>query len=261
MRSRTAIEACGVDKSYGERFRPALQQVTFTVSEGEVLGIIGPNGAGKTTTLLIVSGLLRPSAGSVRVLGKQVRAGIGDPRIGLVSGSLGDFDFLTGGESVLLAGRLLGLSGAEAGRRADELLAAFDLQGAADKLITSYSSGMKQKVRICCALIGSPSVLLLDEPFEALDIAASAVLSEIVRRLAAAGAAVLLASHDLRLVEKLATHYAILQAGRLQETADMASLGAGEGVCADRPRLEQRFWEVTGAPVIPELAWLKPACV
>ena len=254
----SAIEIEGVDKSYGERFRPAVEKVSLRVERGEVLGLVGPNGAGKTTTVFMLAGLLKPSVGVLRVLGREVRAGLGDPRVGLVSGSLEDFDYLTGAESVLLGGRLLGLSGAEAGRRARALLAAFDLGGAENNLTTTYSSGMKQKVRICCALVGAPEVLLLDEPFEALDIAACAVLSGIVKKFAADGGAVLLCSHDLCMVEQLATHYAILQAGRLQETAPMQTLAAGAGGAAARPALEERFWAVAGSPKVPELDWLRP---
>jgi ABC-2 type transport system ATP-binding protein len=253
------IETNEVTKRYGGSLGPALDRLSISVGCGEVLGLVGPNGAGKTTTVLMLAGLLKPSSGVLRVLGREVRAGLGDPRVGLVSGSLEDFDYLTGAESILLGGRLLGLSGAEAGRRTDALLKAFDLEGAENNLTTTYSSGMKQKVRICCALVGEPQVLLLDEPFEALDIHACAVLSGIVEQFTAAGGATLLCSHDLRMVERLATHYAILQAGQLQEMAPMKSLAAGApGGAPARPALEQRFWEVTGAPPAPELDWLNP---
>ncbi|MGH9467101.1 MAG: ABC transporter ATP-binding protein [Terriglobales bacterium] len=261
MSATAVIELSAVCKSYGERFRPAVQQLSFRVEPGEILGFIGPNGAGKTTTILMIAGLLLPSAGTVRVLGRQVRPGLGDTRVGVVSSSLGEFDYLTGQELLLLSGRLLGLTGAEAGRRTDALIAAFDLGGSESGLLPTYSAGMKQKIRIACALIGSPKVLLLDEPFESLDVTACALVSALVQRFAQDGGAALLASHDLHRVERLATHYAILQAGQLQELAPMHSLAAGAAAhCAvASPALEQRFWSVTGVPEAPVLDWLHPS--
>lgn len=255
MAVSAAIELAGVDKSYfAGRF--AVQQLSFSVGEGSVLGLVGPNGAGKTTTILMLAGLLQPDAGTLVVLGREVRAGRGDPRVGLVCGTLEDFEYLTGAETLLLTGRLLGLTGKEARRRADALLAAFELEDAQNNLVPTYSSGMHQKLRIACALIGSPAVLLLDEPFEALDAAACEVLSGIVTNFARAGGAVLLASHDLARLERLATHYAILHSGRLQQLAPVSSLAAAAAGSA-RNALEERLWSVAGAPAAPDFDWLR----
>ncbi len=253
-----AIELREASKRYGDWGRFAVEALSFAVETGTVLGLVGPNGAGKTTTIFMLAGLLEPSAGTLRVLGREVRPGLGDPRVGLVSGSLEEFDYLTGTESVILVGRLLGLPGREAARRAEALLKLFDLGGAENGLLPTYSSGMKQKIRVACALVGTPEVLLLDEPFEALDITASAILAEIIRRFAAGGGTVLLASHDLRLVERVATHYAILKAGRLVETGSLSALASGTADGGGgHPALEQRFWELTGPPAVPELDWLR----
>jgi ABC-2 type transport system ATP-binding protein len=168
-----AIEAKGLVKVYRSRKSEvrALDGVDLDVREGTVLGLLGPNGAGKTTTVRILATLLRPDAGSARVAGVDV---LRDPQavrrqIG-VSGQYAAVDEnLTGRENLWMFGRLYGLPSADARRRADELLERFALADAADRVAKTYSGGMRRRLDLAGALIGSPRVLFLDEPTTGLD--------------------------------------------------------------------------------------------
>ena len=246
------VEASELGKQYGSK--AAVENLTLKVPCGSILGLIGPNGAGKTTTILLLAGLLRPSSGTVRVFGQPVRVGQGEKRIGIVCPKLEDLDYVTGRESIVLAARLHGLGKDVALNRTEALLSAFDLDTSADMLINSYSSGMRQKLRIARALIYTPDLLLLDEPYEALDPSAAYRLTSILKRFAGQGGTVVLSSHDLGMVERIADHYAILNSGKLVEHAAMGTIHGSEQ--PEASELERRMWDLVGTPPALDLAWL-----
>ncbi len=224
----------------------AVDGVSLTARAGEVVGLLGPNGAGKTTTIGMLTGLLRPTAGTVRVGGHDVaREQRAVKRlIGYVPDEPYLYDKLTGREFVTLMGRLYGVGG-DLTARVDELLGYFDLREAADDLTGGYSHGMKQKTALCGVLVHDPLVLFLDEPTVGLDPRSARLLKDTLRSLAATGRAVLLCTHILEIAQAICDRVAILDRGRviaqgsLDELRATAHAGSGES-------LEDIFLRLTG---------------
>ena len=210
-----AIEARGLIKVYGET--RALDGIDLTVRRGQVFGFLGPNGAGKTTTIRILATLTRPDGGSARVLGfdvvrerNAIRARVA------VTGQFASLDDdLTGYENLTVFGRLRGLSRAASKRRADELLAAFDLTGSAGRPVSGYSGGMSRRLDIAASLIVTPDLLFLDEPSTGMDPRSQSQVWELVREIAAAGATVLLTTQYLEEADQLADQIAVIDHGQI----------------------------------------------
>jgi ABC-2 type transport system ATP-binding protein len=202
----------------------ALDGLDLTVPEGSVLGLLGPNGAGKTTTVRILATLLRPDAGRATVAGldvvrqaQQVRSVIG------LSGQYAAVDEnLTGRENLTMVGRLYQLPAAEARRRADELLEQFSLAGAADRVVKTYSGGMRRRLDLAGALSGRPRVLFLDEPTTGLDPRSRLGLWDVIRERVREGTTILLTTQYLEEADALAHRIAVVDAGRIiaRGTAD-----------------------------------------
>jgi ABC-2 type transport system ATP-binding protein len=233
----------------------AVAGLDLDVPRGSFLGLVGPNGAGKTTTLSMATGLLRPDAGSVQVLGTDLWSdpAAGKARLGVLPDGVRLFDRLTGRELVRYAGLLRGMERAVVDARVADLLEALDLTGAADVLVVDYSAGMTKKVALACALVHAPPVLVLDEPFEAVDPVSGAGIRAILRGYVAAGGTVVLSSHVMELVETLCDHVAVVAAGRVLAAGPLEEVRAGG-------TLEQRFVELVGGGgrVDAEgLAWLR----
>jgi ABC-2 type transport system ATP-binding protein len=208
-----AIEAHGLVKTFGDT--RAVDGLDLTVAAGTVYGVLGPNGAGKTTTIRMLATLLRPDAGTARVLGHDVVADADAVR-GCVS-LTGQFasvdDELTGRENVVLLGRLLGLSRREAAGRASELLEGFGLTDAADRLVKEYSGGMRRRLDIASSIVVNPELLFLDEPTTGLDPRSRNQVWDIVRLLVAEGTTVLLTTQYLDEADELADRIAIIDHG------------------------------------------------
>jgi ABC-2 type transport system ATP-binding protein len=178
-----AIEARDLVKTYPKEIR-ALDGLSFTVAEGTVFGLLGPNGAGKSTTVKILTTLARADSGSAAVAGLDVHAQAAAVRraIGVVAQRSGADPTATGRENLLLSGRIQGLRGRDLARRADELLARFDLADAAGRMVRTYSGGMQRRLDVAMGLIHRPQVLFLDEPTAGLDPESrSAMWDEIAR--------------------------------------------------------------------------------
>ena len=210
-----AIEIEGLRKAFGDVV--ALDGLELTVEAGTVFGLLGPNGAGKTTLVRIVATLLQPDAGRVAVLGRDV---LGEPlavrrRIGL-AGQFAAVDAeLTGRENVEMVGRLYRLSGAEARRRAAEVLERFRLLDAADRRVATYSGGMRRRLDLAAGLIGRPPVVLLDEPTTGLDPRSRQELWSVVDELRREGTTVLLTTQYLDEADRLAQRIAVVDHGRV----------------------------------------------
>lgn len=192
----------------------AVDGLSFTVNPGEVLGLVGPNGAGKTTTMRCITGILQPSAGAVRVAGHDLGLDpVGAKRnLAFVPDEPQLFDYLTIAEHLKFYGRVYNVPDAEAHGAA--LLKELELTGKEDALPGTLSRGMKQKVAIACGLLHRPRAVLFDEPLTGLDPVAIRRIKQTIRRLAAEGAAVIISSHLLGLVEEIATHLLLLQNGK-----------------------------------------------
>ncbi|RSM95240.1 daunorubicin/doxorubicin resistance ABC transporter ATP-binding protein DrrA [Nonomuraea sp. WAC 01424] len=235
--SRPAIEAYGLVKIYGEH--RALDGIDLTVRRGQVFGFLGPNGAGKTTTIRILATLTRPDGGTARVLGhdltgerEAIRARVS------VTGQYAALDEdLTGHENLIILGRLHGLSRAAGRRRADDLLAAFDLTGPAGRAVGGYSGGMRRRLDIAAGLIVPPDLLFLDEPTTGLDPRSRGQVWELVRQVAAAGTTVLLTTQYLEEADQLAEQIAVIDRGRIVAEGTSAQLKSRVGSGALHLRL------------------------
>ena len=203
-----------------------VDDVSFVVRPGEVVGYLGPNGSGKTTTAKMCTGLLETSSGSVRFRGKKIDDDLiaYRKRLGYVPEEPHLYTFQSGREYLELVGRLRELPGDVLDRKIDTLLDLFGLRTAADQTIGSYSKGMRQKVLIIAALLHDPDVLIFDEPDSGLDVTTTLVLRHLVRALARRGKAVLYSSHVLDIVEKLCDRVIVLHRGRVVADDSLASL-------------------------------------
>jgi ABC-2 type transport system ATP-binding protein len=209
------LEVLGLHKRYGPTV--ALDGVGFDVAEGEVFGLLGPNGAGKTTLLSIVSCLLRPTAGEVRVRGRTLHASDRDARraIGIVPQELALYGELSARENLRFFGELYGLRGAGLSRRVDEVLAAVALADRADGRADTFSGGMKRRLNLGIALMHRPPLLLLDEPTVGVDPQSRNHIFEEVRRLNRAGVTIVYTSHYMEEVQALCRRVGIIDHGRL----------------------------------------------
>ena len=208
-----AIEVRGLEKSYRELH--VLRGVDFEVAPGSIFALLGSNGAGKTTAVRILSTLIRPDAGTVRVAGHDVVARAAQVRESIsLTGQFAAVDeILTGRENLVLVARLRHL--AEPGRVADDLLERFALADAADRRVATYSGGMRRRLDIAMSLIGNPPVIFLDEPTTGLDPQGRLEVWQAVRNLAESGTTVLLTTQYLDEAEQLADRIAILHDGRI----------------------------------------------
>jgi ABC-2 type transport system ATP-binding protein len=239
------IEVEALRKSYDGV--AAVRGVSFHVPPGEVLGLVGPNGAGKTTTLRCVAGIINPTAGRVRVAGIDIAAAPVEAkrRLAFVPDEPQLFDYLTVEEHLRFVARLYGV--ADVAERAGPLLEELELAGKRRALPGELSRGMRQKLAIACGLLHDPQALLLDEPLTGLDPVGIRRMKGTITARARAGAAVVLSSHLLHLVEELCTRLLVVSRGRV-----VASGTVGE-IIAERPELtglslEEMFVELTQAP-------------
>ncbi|MGH2783418.1 MAG: ATP-binding cassette domain-containing protein [Thermoleophilaceae bacterium] len=239
-----ALEATGLVKSFGDT--RAVDGVDLAVRNGSVYGVLGPNGAGKTTTIRMLATLLRPDAGSARVMGHDIVAEADSVR-GMVTltGQLASVDEdLTGRENLILLARLLGLKRAEAKARAGELLEAFELAEAAGRLVKHYSGGMRRRLDIAASIVVTPQLMFLDEPTTGLDPRSRNTVWDIIRTLAAEGTTILLCTQYLEEADQLCEGIAVIDHGRVIAEGTPAQLKASVGSGALHVRLlepEQRL--------------------
>jgi ABC-2 type transport system ATP-binding protein len=204
----------------------AVEDVSFEVGEGEIYGLLGPNGAGKTTTISIVAGLLKADAGRVEVAGMDFGS---DPErakkiMGVVPQEIALYEELSGRENLEFWGRVAGLSGSEARKRANELLSALSLSDRAKDTVKTYSGGMKRRINLGAALLHRPRLLLLDEPTVGIDPQARLNILEFVRGLCAQGTGILYTTHYLEEAETLCRRVGIIDQGKLLAEGTLADL-------------------------------------
>jgi ABC-2 type transport system ATP-binding protein len=224
----------------------AVDDLSFSVGSGEIVGLIGPNGAGKTTTLRALAGILRPSAGAVRIDGRDLSA---DPleakrRLAFMPDEPHLFEYLTVEEHLRLIARLYGVADIE--RRSRTLLEELELTGRERALPGELSRGMRQKVVIACGLVRDATTLLFDEPLTGLDPLGIRRMRETIVARGRAGAAILLSSHLLHLVEEICTRVIIMDRGRKVADGTFAELASRADLAAEGSNLEQIFLQATG---------------
>ncbi len=249
-----AIETHQLTRFFGDFC--AVNAVDLRVERGTFYGFLGPNGAGKSTTIKMLTGLLAPSRGQVRVLDLDML----DPReslqakgrLGVIPEDLALFDNLTAREYLTFVGRMYLLPRDTIRSRIDELLPLLGLENEERKLALEYSHGMKKKLALAAALLPNPDLLFLDEPFEGVDAVTSRVIRDLLKGYVARGSTVFLTSHVLEIVERLCTHVGIIVKGELVEQASLEDLRQGRS-------LEDRFLEKAGADAVAprKISWLE----
>jgi ABC-2 type transport system ATP-binding protein len=246
-----ALVLQGLWRRFGTKV--AVAGIDLQVPAGSFYGLVGPNGAGKTTTLSMATGLLRPDAGSVQVLGTDLWADPvrGKALLGVLPDGVRLFDRLSGLQLVVYAGLLHGLDRTTATDRAHDLLRAFDLAADADTLVVDYSAGMAKKVTLACAMVHAPRLLVLDEPFEAVDPVSAANIRDILASFVASGGTVVVSSHVMDLVQRMCDHVAVIAAGHVLAAGTVDEVRAGAS-------LEDRFVDLVGGRTGGEgLEWLR----
>ncbi|WP_299537486.1 ABC transporter ATP-binding protein [uncultured Streptomyces sp.] len=239
-------------KTFGDH--TAVDHADLAVAAGSFYGLVGPNGAGKTTTLSMAVGLQRPDAGRAEVHGVDVWEEPLRARrlMGVLPDGLAMPERLTGRELLTHLGQLHGLGAEESARRADELLAVMELDGQAERtLVVDYSTGMRKKVGLATALLHGPRLLVLDEPFEAVDPVSAATIKQILTRFVAGGGSVVISSHVMALVEQLCDTVAVMARGRV------VAEGPLDEVRGTRS-LEETFVDLVGVEIggAEGLSWL-----
>lgn len=224
------LEAAGLRRTFGAQ--RAVEDVSFALGAGECLALFGPNGAGKTTTLRLLAGLLSPTAGRAAVGGVALPSPAARTRVGLISHRTMLYDALSARENVAFAAQLYGMP--EADDATARALAALRVADRADLPVRALSRGLRQRVAIARAIVHAPDVLLCDEPYTGLDEPGAAALTALLRERRAAGAALVVVTHHLQEGLALATHAAVMRAGRL------ARLEAAEGIDPARFAAEYR---------------------
>jgi len=251
-----AIEVSGLSKVF--RGRPAVDGISFSVARGRFFGFLGPNGAGKSTTIKMLTGLLRPTAGHVRIEGLDLdRDLLAIKRLtGILPEELPLYERLTGEEYLHFTGRMYGLTREETRGRTDELLEFLSLAEERRKLIVDYSQGMRKKTALAAALIHNPRVLFLDEPLNGIDPVSGRVVTDLLRRLAGKGVTLFFTSHVLDVVERLCEEVAIIDHGRIVAQGTLEEIRAQREVGRDAT-LEDVFLKLVAADVRREdLSWI-----
>ncbi|MDE0192705.1 MAG: ABC transporter ATP-binding protein [Gammaproteobacteria bacterium] len=252
----TAVETFQLCRQFDDL--RAVDNLDLRVERGTLYGFLGRNGAGKSTTIKMLTGLLAPSSGSIRMLGQNPL----DPdqalevkrRVGVVPEDLALYDLLTGRENLTFVGRMYRVDRDIAQNRIDELFALLELgtdAGEEKRLVLDYSHGMKKKLALAAALIANPVLLFLDEPFEGVDAVTSRVIRDLLRRVADQGATIFITSHVLEIVERLCTHVGVIDRGRLVAQAPLSEI-------QKESTLEETFLAKVGSTedVRANLSWL-----
>lgn len=246
-----AIETSGLVKTFGDF--AAVDGVDLAIPQGSFYGIAGPNGAGKTTVIRMVTGLLKPDSGNAEVAATRVWP---DPvrakaRLGFVPDNPVLFNRLTAMEMLEFAGLLRGMDAAVTAQRAVELLRVLDLEDTGDRVIADFSLGMTKRMGLAAALLHSPAVLILDEPFGSLDPVNTQVMEEMLQRYRSGGGTVVFSSHVMDVVERLCDRLVIIDHGKVLVEGTVAEIAGGK-------TLQDAFVSLVGGRDLEEgeLGWL-----
>ena len=245
-----AVEIRGLAKLFDDKV--AVDRINLTIPSGSFYGLVGRNGAGKTTTISMVTGMLQPTEGTALIRGIDMWA---EPlkakaHLGVLPDGVHLFDKLTGEQLITYSGYLHGIDKETVASRVKDLLTAMDLTDAAGRAVADYSAGMTKKIALAAALVHAPSVLILDEPFEAVDPVSAANIQDILRGFVASGGTVIISSHVMDLVQRLCDHVAVMDSGRILAAGTVDEVRAGMS-------LEERFVQLVGGRTSSEgLSWL-----
>jgi ABC-2 type transport system ATP-binding protein len=246
-----AVVLDGLTKRFGDH--TAVDGISITLPRGAFVGVVGRNGAGKTTTMKMCTALLPPTAGRVSVMGIDVWENpvAAKEQFGVLPETMALFDRLTGAEMLLYNGLIRGMDRGLVVERSRKLLHVLGLDDAASRLVVDYSHGMTKKIALAAALLHGPSVLFLDEPFEAIDPVSTRAIEEVLNRHVADGGTIVFSSHVLDVVERLCDHVVVIELGRIRRAGTVDEVRRGG-------RLEDAFLTLIGqeAADTEGLTWL-----
>lgn len=209
------LQAISLTKRYASL--PAVQEVTFSLQPGQVLGCLGPNGSGKSTTVKMLTGLLEPTSGQVLFHGEDIRKDLVGyrKRLGYVPEEPNLYPYLTGREYLEMVGTLRGMLASHVSQKVDALLELFSLYSSRHSSMASYSKGMRQRILLISALMDNPEILIFDEPLSGLDVTSALVLKNLIKTLGQKSRAIFYCSHVLEVVEQVCSHLLILRKGNV----------------------------------------------
>ncbi len=250
------LEARGLTKCYASL--PAVNDVSFRIRPGEVLGYLGPNGCGKSTTVKMLTGLLEPTRGEVLLHGQNINIDLAGykKRLGYVPEEALLYPYLTGWEYLEFIGTLRGMEESRLQLRIDEMLRLLSLHPHRHATISSYSKGMRQRILLIAALMDDPEILVFDEPLSGLDVTSALIFRKLVKQLGAQGKIIVYCSHVLEVVEKVCSHVLMLRKGnvvaydsvtRVQELAGLTSLEDTFSHFAEERDAEETVAAIIGA--------------
>lgn len=247
----SAIELKNLTKKYGSL--TAVNNLNLEIEKGEIFGFLGPNGAGKTTTIKLLSGLLKPTSGTAKILGFDIQVNPIEAKsyIGLIPDEPNIYEKLTGREFLRFMGNIFKVENTVIVKKTAELLKIFDLQDRADELIQVYSHGMKQKIAIAGALIHSPKIIIFDEPTIGLDPKSARTIKDILKYRAESGDCIFMSTHILEIAERMCDRIGIINNGNLIAVGNMDELRHLSK--SGKYNLEEIFLELTNAEENSEL--------
>ncbi len=245
MTETPIIKVSGLRKTYKGSAKPAVDQLDFSVHEGEIFGLLGPNGAGKSTTLMMLCGLLKIDAGSVRVFDLDARRSGATIRkqIGVAPQEIALFPTLTAYENLVYFSRMYGLPGGGISKNVHDFMDLFGLADKAHTAVSKFSGGMKRRLNLIAAMLHHPRLLILDEPTSGVDVQSRSMILAYMRKLQAEGVTIVYSSHLLDEAQKVCSQFAIIDEGRLITEGTLAHiLSANDG----NNDLEELFLHLTG---------------
>jgi ABC-2 type transport system ATP-binding protein len=245
MNDRPIIEIRDLSKTYKGSEDPAVRSVSLDIFPNEIFGLLGPNGAGKTTTISILCGLFPPSGGSILIDGHDIRTDLGKIRqvIGAVPQEIALYPTLTARENLTFFGNMYGLSGKDLSNRIREYLGVFGLEKFSNRLVSTFSGGMKRRVNLIAGLLHKPKVVFLDEPTVGIDVQSRVVILNYLKEINKRETTIIYTSHYMEEAEHLCTRVAIMDRGSI------ISMGKPKELVAERPEfknLENIFIHLTG---------------
>ena len=243
--STCAVRLNQLSKQYPHSVKRAVADVSFEIEEGAVFGLLGPNGAGKSTTVMMLCGLMRPDSGSISVFGLDMPENGVDvrKRVGVAPQEIALFPMLTAYENLFYFGRMYGMGSSDINSQIKRYLSGFGLNEKKNKIVATFSGGMKRRLNLIAALLHKPKLVILDEPTAGVDVQSRNMILGFLESLKDDGTTIIYSSHVLEEAERICSHLAIIDEGKLITTGTRASIMADHDDCKN---LEQIFLKLTG---------------
>lgn len=243
--STCAVRLNNLTKQYPQSPKRAVSDLSLEIQEGTVFGLLGPNGAGKSTTVMMLCGLMRPDSGSISVFGLDVMEDGIDirKRIGVAPQEIALFPTLTAFENLFYFGRMYGMKASEIRSQIKKYLQIFGLSEKGNKIVSTFSGGMKKRLNLIAALLHQPKLVILDEPTAGVDVQSRNMILDFLESLKSEGTTIIYSSHVLEEVERICSHLGIIDEGKLITTGTRSSIMNAHDDCKN---LEQVFLKLTG---------------